>query len=326
MRWIPKAPPKYEEAPLEKLSLKALLQITQKLAELENTHKDYENVKKPLYEMKRAAYVAALNKEVQELDAKAAPLSNRSQLLWQKINPQCIGWVGTMKHSGSMLGLLGQYAIEKGKAFFAPNDTSIYYERRKFRECVGSEIEEHKTLSQKLTEISNKRRALQAQISKPKIGPPPRPPARSFLIKDQLKSFTVDADRIDRTLLMSILEEKKATTLQHQAVHQNFKAKARAYDDRQREYAKSVRNKIKRQLHEYPNCPYCGLPLLITEAHADHIYPVADGGLSTIKNMVFVCEDCNQKKKTRTLREFIKEFGLDEEFVIENLERLKKKF
>lgn len=328
MRRASTEPPKYEEAPLLKLSLEALLRITKKLAEIESKLKDYENVKKPLYDMRLAAYVASLGKEIRELDEEAAPLINRSQLLWQKINLQCIGQDDRAYdlHRGGMLGYLGHAAIQAGKRFLAPNDTSIYYEHRKFHESVKSEIDEHRLMSQKLTEIHNMKRALQAQISKPTIGPAPRPPTRSFLVHDQLKTFTVDADRIDRALLMSVLEEKKAMTLRQQELHQDIKAKARAYDDKQRDYAKSIRNKIKRQLHDYPDCPYCGTPLLISQAHADHIYPVAFGGLSTARNMVFVCKDCNQKKKTQTLREFVNKFDLDEHFIHQNLERLRKTF
>ena len=247
MRHAPTKPPKYEEAPLEQLSLEALLRITKKLAEIESKLKDYENVKKPLYDMQLAAYVASLDKEIRELDEKAAPLIERSQLLWQKINSQCIGRVDTGYdlNRGGMLGLLAHAAIRDVKRFLAPNDTSIHYEDRKFPEGVKSEIDAHKNMSQKLTEISNMKRARQAQKSKPKIGPAPRPPARSFLVHDQLQTFTVDADRIDQALLMSLLEEKKAMTLQQQELHQDIKAKARAYDDKQREYAKSIRNKIK---------------------------------------------------------------------------------
>lgn len=319
MRRVWKEPPKYEEAPLKNLNLEALLRIDKKLAEMESKLKDYE-IAKPAYDARVAAYVAPLEDEIRQMHEKAEPLHNRRKFLWQIINAQLIGHV---HRYDTMLSLL----IGAGKALLTPNDKSLIYEGRKFRECVKSEIDEHSNLSGKIGAIAHQEGLIRARILKPEVGPAPRPPARSFQIHDHLKTFTVDVDRMDRTLLMSMLEEKKKMKLEQQEVHQEVKAKARAYDDKQREYAKSVRNKIKHQLREYPNCPYCGRPLDISpQAHADHIYPLALGGLSTAKNMVFVCEDCNQKKKTRTLREFIKEFGLDEHFVNRNLEQLRKKF
>lgn len=72
-------------------------------------------------------------------------------------------------------------------------------------------------------------------------------------------------------------------------------------------------------------CPYCGEPYG-DNPHADHIYPIKWGGLSDKENMVFVCEDCNKKKKYMTLREFVKSQGLDWHYVERNLEKLHKRF
>ncbi len=72
-------------------------------------------------------------------------------------------------------------------------------------------------------------------------------------------------------------------------------------------------------------CPYCGHDLG-ESPHADHIYPVVRGGLSSIKNMVYVCADCNAYKRDKTLRMFIQEFGLDRDFIEENLIKLGKEF
>lgn len=309
----------YQQAPLESLSLAALLQIEKKLAELERKQKEYETERKPLYDSQAKAYVAELETELRRLREKAEPLRNRSASLWTTINSQLIGHVRN-RHT-----LLSAF-VAKAKAWVTPDDNSIVYNGCRYRACVQSEINDHSNTAIRLDEIYRQERSIRARILKPDVGRPPRPPSRTFLIRDQLNTFSVDADCIDRVLLSAMLEEKKQVDSKKQEQHHELKAKAKAYDDEQREYAKSIRNKIKHQLHEYPNCPYCGVPLLIPQAHADHIYPIAFGGLSTTKNMVFVCQDCNKKKKTRTLREFIKEFGLDEEFVFQNLEKLKKKF
>ena len=72
------------------------------------------------------------------------------------------------------------------------------------------------------------------------------------------------------------------------------------------------------------HCPYCGE--FISEAHIDHIYPVAKGGLSTTKNMVRVCSICNMKKKDLTLSQFIRKYKLDREFIEGNLDLLNKAY
>jgi len=81
--------------------------------------------------------------------------------------------------------------------------------------------------------------------------------------------------------------------------------------------------KSKLRLNDF--CPYCnrrivGLP------HADHIYPIAKGGLSIERNMVYVCNECNIKKGILTLTAFIKKYQLDRDQVERNLEMLKKDF
>ena len=73
------------------------------------------------------------------------------------------------------------------------------------------------------------------------------------------------------------------------------------------------------------DCPYCGLPLG-DSIHADHIYPVCRGGLSTIENMVLVCDLCNLSKGDLTLREFMSKNNLDVERIESTLERLGKRF
>ena len=73
------------------------------------------------------------------------------------------------------------------------------------------------------------------------------------------------------------------------------------------------------------HCPYCSRGLG-TQPHADHIYPVAKGGLSTIANMVLVCAECNNKKAEHTLRAFIQLYNLDREAVEARLAELGKDF
>ena len=73
------------------------------------------------------------------------------------------------------------------------------------------------------------------------------------------------------------------------------------------------------------HCPYCGGGLG-AQPHADHIYPVAKGGLSTIANMVLVCAECNNKKAEHTLTAFIRLYGLDRGAIETRLTELGKDF
>ncbi len=104
-----------------------------------------------------------------------------------------------------------------------------------------------------------------------------------------------------------------------------FKAYKAAYLDQSRELAKEVRRALFEQTQIVPNCPYCGNSLG-SEPHADHIYPVSKGGLSTAANMVLVCKSCNLAKSNFTLREFIEIKALNRVVVERNLRRLKKDF
>lgn len=92
-----------------------------------------------------------------------------------------------------------------------------------------------------------------------------------------------------------------------------------------RTLAKSLKPSIKK--NEF--CPYCGIKLnynIKQDVHLDHIYPVSKGGMSTRKNLVYVCCDCNLKKSNLTLRGFIKKYGLDRNRIEMMLEELGKDF
>jgi len=82
---------------------------------------------------------------------------------------------------------------------------------------------------------------------------------------------------------------------------------------------------VRRRLAKDHPCPYCG-DALGSNFHADHIHPVAKGGKSTTKNMVFVCVSCNLKKKDLTLNQFIDLFSLDRDRIFTQLRSLGKDY
>ena len=82
---------------------------------------------------------------------------------------------------------------------------------------------------------------------------------------------------------------------------------------------------IKRQLTRDPFCPYCG-DHLGDVPHADHIYPIAKGGRSVARNMVWVCSSCNGQKRDLTLAAFISKLSLNRDQIEERLRNLGKDF
>lgn len=97
------------------------------------------------------------------------------------------------------------------------------------------------------------------------------------------------------------------------------RAKLQVSTDEKRAGAQAIKKQLKRG-----DCPYCGKS--ITEGHADHIYPVSKGGLSTVQNMVYICSGCNLSKSDKTLSKWIKEKGLDRDLIESRLEALKKEY
>jgi 5-methylcytosine-specific restriction endonuclease McrA len=92
--------------------------------------------------------------------------------------------------------------------------------------------------------------------------------------------------------------------------------------------AKKIRalgTSVKKGLQINALCPYCG-NFIDGIPHADHIYPVSKGGYSVRGNMVYVCSDCNLKKKDMTLQKFIQKFNFNRDEIESRLNDLKKDY
>jgi len=129
--------------------------------------------------------------------------------------------------------------------------------------------------------------------------PPNKPYEKAAVVCLKLKNKTLVISADDNSI------EYVLKALEYKNKNQAISAKAAAYDGTQRQLANSIKNDIKKQIHSLSSCPYCGRLLTMDDAHADHIYPVIKGGLSTTRNMIYVCSDCNLKKRDMTLRNFI---------------------
>lgn len=119
--------------------------------------------------------------------------------------------------------------------------------------------------------------------------------------------------------------EQACAHLAQLEAHQHRKDKDRAFLAQARGKSRDQAEAIKKQLTKTSNCPYCSLPLG-DDPHADHIYPQSKGGLSTVKNMVYVCQLCNQMKSDLTLVSFIATFNLDRSRIESALRELGKDF
>ena len=51
-------------------------------------------------------------------------------------------------------------------------------------------------------------------------------------------------------------------------------------------------------------CVYCGVDLLTTEIHLDHVVPESQGGPTTVSNLQVTCRKCNLEKGILTEGEF----------------------
>lgn len=121
---------------------------------------------------------------------------------------------------------------------------------------------------------------------------------------DELKPKYENLERLEKRLA----KQKKQRSL------------ANAYLKKNRLDASTIKSRLK----DLDICPYCGNE--VEELEADHIYPVSSGGLSIAENMVNVCKPCNRNKGHLTLRQFIKRYDLDRDYIENRLDELGKRF
>jgi 5-methylcytosine-specific restriction endonuclease McrA len=96
-----------------------------------------------------------------------------------------------------------------------------------------------------------------------------------------------------------------------------------ALADKARERARRRADRLRKLVKKTSHCPYCSIEL-DDSAQFDHIYPVSEGGLSTVKNMIWCCSACNSVKSSKGLTTFIHERGLPLSEVLARLKALGK--
>jgi len=118
---------------------------------------------------------------------------------------------------------------------------------------------------------------------------------------------------------LGLAKKRDKEKLAQKRKEQELKARVANAEGKTRLLANSVKNRLS-QNH---SCPYCGGTLGGTP-HADHIYPVVKGGISSDKNMVYVCAQCNIRKRDMTLFAFVRKYKLDRDEIEERLIKMGK--
>lgn len=104
------------------------------------------------------------------------------------------------------------------------------------------------------------------------------------------------------------------------AKEQARKSKSARIDKKSRDQA----DIIKRKLDKTEHCPYCGELVKSDSYHADHIYPLSQGGLETMQNMIYVCSTCNLSKSDDPLYVFCQRSGFDFDAIALRLKKMGK--
>jgi 5-methylcytosine-specific restriction endonuclease McrA len=135
----------------------------------------------------------------------------------------------------------------------------------------------------------------------------------------QVRSAIAAIDKAERAVARERRAAEKAQIEKEKIERQKALAQAHLKNVR------AVAANLRLQLARSHSCPYCFGPLG-DSPQADHIHPVVKGGLSTQRNMVFVCVPCNSKKKELTLNQFIDAFSLNRDKVLSALRVLGKDY
>ncbi len=300
----------YQKLPLEVLSIEALNRVLDMRSEYDLKFQQYQARRAPI-EAEKKSLRTAISSAWQQLHN----LDSQEQQVLAQLAPYEVGMFGAIGK-----WFLSEPTIERSGRYYKPEAQpkiahwNLLSKRR-------HEIKDLQSSSaQKLQDLESRREY---------------EPKKEERLRHQHQTFVFDISAIDIERVESIIERKsnkaelesEREQNERQRVQTNLgrtKAKAAAYENKQRELAKSVRTALQRQLKNNPCCPYCNMELSSGDPHADHIHPVAKGGLSTIGNMAFVCQSCNIRKGTLTLRAFLKKMDYVEAEVYERLERMGK--
>lgn len=277
----------------------------QKIAEQNALIKAKNIAAKENHEAQERAEHSTINQQREETHAKhIQPLEAEIARLKRALEPYRVSALGGLMRSGSITSnVLGHKMSFKREALHIVRNIERYMES-----------------------IAEIRRHMPPLVHT-------RPPAPEKLLKDprEYSVLTIGGTKcrvfykdFELAEVESLIEQRKQDKDNEAQKIQQIKARAYRNESEVRNQAKPLRRKLSAQLKIMHNCPYCLGPLDANNAHQDHIHPVAKGGLSTSDNLVFVCSDCNLKKRDKVLISFLLEQGLDFEQVTARLNALGK--
>ena len=208
-------------------------------------------------------------------------------------------------------------------------ETYITFEGHKYTERTRELISQLGKARANIQSIY-KKQLIFTHISK---APMPRGPKDSVDIKISGNAFSVSLNYVNLDELENLITahkviaaEKKIKVTKEKEKLYELQARVASNVKEKRELAKKFRRDLHKQLFKVAGCPYCDGLLTDKNAHLDHIYPIAKGGLSTLKNLVFVCNLCNLAKTDSVLRKFLQQVGFNEQQVYDRLDILHKEF
>jgi 5-methylcytosine-specific restriction endonuclease McrA len=207
----------------------------------------------------------------------------------------------------------------------------------RFGKFVVIENDQTKMLADKLADVERQYERAKKLLETRRNSPNPYPnPDYNFSIKENNKNlvgasrtFSIRGMRYEVSVSdIQIADLDNCIHAQREKSSRidDLKARAATNELETRNLAQAHRRKIDKQLSLFKNCPYCDNPNFSQDPHLDHIYPVSKGGQSRIKNLVFVCSSCNQRKRDLTLAAFINKYELNSLKIYERLHLLSKEF
>jgi 5-methylcytosine-specific restriction endonuclease McrA len=279
------------------------------LKKLKKFHLEYQ--RKLLHYQQRKASAEAHN-------ANIKPENDRMRLLekmWEQSNIDPLWKEYTAIHvdlTRCMVGLVGQFFSD-----------TFEFEGYRYKTNPGKEVVAR--LSRIISRIDSTE-AKRPTFHYLREEPIPRAPKDETSLNIGGIFLKIHWGQLDIKLLDGLLAKHDALENERKSHVEELKARAATTDKEKREQAQKFRSGLSSQLSKSGGCPYCGGSLQEGDAHLDHIWPVSEGGLSSQRNLVFVCSSCNIKKTNMSLRSFLRKSGYQDEAVYQRLELLKKKF
>jgi 5-methylcytosine-specific restriction endonuclease McrA len=143
-------------------------------------------------------------------------------------------------------------------------------------------------------------------------------------IEKRINNMNDEIDHLKNVIKKNNLTITYLDQLKRKAKERERTAKISAYEDKARTGTFSIKQQLLNVCSIKFKCAYCNNLTNKDDAEADHIYPIAKGGLTTLQNMVLICKKCNSSKSSNTLRVFSSKNNYDYLEICSRLEAMGK--